>query len=112
MTCAVAENQMIENTATYDFLIENENHPRIALENAIRQRAQGCCRQSLHALNTRERKGLQQSYSYSARVRAMTRRRASARAKTEASENLPSAARLPAGMPVRISMPSSTVETG
>ena len=33
---------MIENTATYDFLIENENHSRIALKNTIRERAQSC----------------------------------------------------------------------
>ena len=175
---------MIENTATYDFLIENENHPRIALENAIRDRAQrgfrrggfmpprflvrrakaggvnpplrgrahekakrpSCGGQARTALRLRSGQAALQkrrkqiprrpgkddrdslgmtaqrksrakergrdAYSYSARVLAMSRRRASARAKTEASENLPSAARLPAGTPVRISMPSSTVETG
>ena len=35
--------------STYEILIENENHPRSALKDAIRGRAQGCCRQSLQA---------------------------------------------------------------
>jgi hypothetical protein len=60
----------------------------------------------------RTRRGAAAAHSYSERVRAMSRRRASARAKMEPSENLPSAERWPAGMPVRISMPSATVATG
>ena len=54
----------------------------------------------------------QGSYSNSLRVLAMSLRRSSMRSKTELGSNFPPLPFFPAGFPVRISMPCSTLATG
>ena len=49
---------MIENTATYDFLIENENHSRIAPKKTRFASAGSDVEGALDQLDARERKGI------------------------------------------------------